>query len=352
MLSETPAATGLLSRAMRLFKRYKRFVQVVVLLGIAIGLGSIVWKSWSRLSTYSWHVQWGLLIAGFALFVAQELSFAFIWRGILQRMGSRLDILSSQRIYLGAEFVRYIPGNVWHVITRVLWAEQRGVPKAIGFASMVVELATKLASAALVFALSLFFWSDISAIGAGFPASSGAHSLIGAISAQDFIVAGAVFTILVLVGLQPRLLRGALNFAMRKTGRDPVRFTLTYRDILVIALYWALSWLVVGAGFYLLIQSLVSTPVPLVALPIAIGIYALGWDVGFVSFITPSGLGFRELAIAILLAASLPGFVSADIGVVIALLARLLSTGAELLCIAGAHAIRGAPLPTTPAGQN
>ena len=192
--AETPANSGFVSRAMRLFKRYKRLVQALVLVLIAVGLGSIVWKSWSRLSTYSWHVQWGLLIAGFALFVAQELSFAFIWRGILARMGSRLDILSSQRIYLTAEFVRYIPGNVWHVITRVLLAEQRGVPKTTGFASMVVELATKLASAALVFALSLFFWSDLSAIGSGITTSSGStQGLISGVSAQDFIVAGTVW---------------------------------------------------------------------------------------------------------------------------------------------------------------
>lgn len=337
----TPQGGSTMSRAIRLFKRYKRLVQILALALIAFGLGSIVWKSWSRLSTYSWHVQWALLLAAFALFVAQELSFAFIWRGILLRMGSRLDVLSSQRIYLGAEFVRYIPGNVWHVITRVLWAEQRGVPKAVGFASMVVELATKLASAALVFAMSLFFWSDISVLTSGLRRSGDAQGLASSISGRDFIIAGAVFTVLLLVGLQPRLLRAALNTVMRKAGREPVRFALTYRDILVIAFYWGVSWLIVGAGFYLLIQSLVSTPVPLGALPIAIGIYALGWDIGFVSFITPSGLGFRELAIALLLAASLSGIVSADIAVVIALLARLLSTGAELLCIAGAHAIRG-----------
>lgn len=349
-----PAGAGTIGTAMRLLKRYKGLVRVLALVLIAFGFGSIVWKSWSQLSTYSWHVQWGLLIAAFALFVAQELSFAFIWRGILLRMGSRIDLLSSQRIYLGAEFVRYIPGNVWHVITRVLWAEQRGVPKAVGFASMVVELATKLAAGALVFGLSLFFWSDLSTLSIGLPHTADTHGLVSGISGQEFALAGMVFTVLVLIGLQPRLLLGALNLALRKTGREPVRFSLSYRDILVITLYWGLSWLVVGAGFYLLIHSLVSAPVPLETLPIAIGIYALGWDIGFVSFITPSGLGFRELAIALLLAAALPGIVSTDIAVVIALLARLLSTGAELLCIAGAHAIRGGvPLPASePASQS
>src|SRR6185437_1554949 len=133
---------------------HRRLVQAVALVVIALFVALAVNKSWNALRDYQWDVQWGLLGLGFVFFVAQELMFALIWRSILTRLGSRLDVVSSERIYLGAEFVRYIPGNVWHVITRVMWAEQRGVPKAIGFASMVVELATKILSAALVFAVS------------------------------------------------------------------------------------------------------------------------------------------------------------------------------------------------------
>jgi uncharacterized membrane protein YbhN (UPF0104 family) len=308
---------GVVSRALGFFKRHKRLVQAGVLALIVIFVGAAVWKSWSQLAHYHWQVQWGLLVAAFALLVAQELSYAFIWRGILARMGARLDIVSSQRIYLGAEFVRYIPGNVWHVITRVLWAEQRGVPKAVGFASMVVELATKIASAALVFVLTLFFWPDT-------------HAL------------GAVLVPLLLFGLQPRLLRGTLNLGLRKLGREPVSFALSYADVLLITLYWTLSWLVAGAGFYLLVRALVTTPLPASGLILAIGIYAIGWDIGFVSFVTPSGLGFREVAIAGLLVASglAPGVALAT---VVALIARLLSTGSELVCITAVHLVRGAP---------
>jgi uncharacterized membrane protein YbhN (UPF0104 family) len=322
---------------MRLFKRHKRIVQAVVLLLIGFGMGSIIWKSWTQLTHYSWHVQWGLLLAGFALLVAQEISYAFIWRDILRRMGSRLDIISSQRIYLGAEFVRYIPGNVWHVITRVMWSEQRGVPKPVGFASMVVELATKISAAALVFALSLFLWSDT-------------HVLTSVAPSADFIVAAAVLVPLLLLGMHPRLLGSAFNFGLRKLGREPVTLTLSYRDILLVTLAWGVSWVVAGAGFYLLVRSLVSTPLPASALWIAAGIYALGWDIGFVSFVTPSGLGFRETAIAYLLAASLFGLSTSGLalGMVIALIARLLSTGAELLCISGAHIVPVGPAPTAP----
>ncbi len=72
-----------------------------------------------------------------------------------------------------------------------------------------------------------------------------------------------------------------------------------------------------------------------------IGIYAIGWDIGFLSFVTPSGLGFREVAIAALLVFSglVPAAAGTVIATVIALLARLLTTGAEVGCIAAAHLV-------------
>jgi len=138
-----------------------------------------------------------------------------------------------------------------------------------------------------------------------------------------------------------------VNVALAKLGRQPVAFSLRYRAVLGVTLSWAASWVVAGAGFYLLARALVATPLPPAALPIAIGIYAIGWDVGFLTFITPSGLGFREVTLAFLLAESgiVPFAAGAGLAAVIAILARLLSTGAELLCIAAAHAVPGMPAP-------
>jgi hypothetical protein len=340
---ETKAATqagaaavrkGVAGRAMALLKRYKTVIQVIVFALIALFVGAAIYKSWAQIARYEWHVHWGLLAGAFGLLVAQELTYALIWRSILVRMGSRLGIIWSERIYLGSEFVRYIPGNVWHVITRVLWAERRGVAKPVGLASMVVELATKITSAALVFAVSLFFWADT-------------HALTTVVPRGVLITAGALLVPLLLFGLHPRVLQGTLNFGLRKLGREPVSFTLSYLDILVITLYWALSWLVAGAGFYLLVRAFTPAPLTATAVALAIGIYAIGWDIGFVSFVTPSGIGFREVTIGLLLSFSglVPLAAGAAVLTVIAFGARLLSTGAELVCIGAAHAIRAEPRP-------
>ena len=328
------------ARAIGLARRNKRIAQVLALTLIAAFVGLAIYKSWNSLKDYQWEVQWGLLALGFVFLVTQELMFALIWRSILRRLGSSLDIVTSERIYLGAEFVRYIPGNVWHVITRVMWAEQRGVPKAIGFASMVIELATKILSAALVFAVSLLFWPDVTAL------TTQAH-----IPPNVALIAGAVAIPLLLLGLHPRLLEASLNTGLRLLKRQPTHLTLSYLDLLIITLFWALSWIVAGVGFYLLTRSMVTTPLPPTLLPLSMGIYALGWDVGFLSFITPSGIGFRELAIAALMVAAGvtigPGGFA--IAFVVAMVSRLLSTGSELTSIALAYLVSGGKMPTAPA---
>src|SRR5260370_10507899 len=92
--------------------------------------------------------------------------------------------------------------------------------------------------------------------------------------------------------------------------------------MLLVTLAWWASWLVAGCAFYVLLLAL-WPGAPLVALPICIGIYALAWDIGFVSFITPSGLGIREAAIVGFSALALP--LPIDLAMVIPHLSRFVS---------------------------
>src|SRR5207247_7696559 len=121
-------------------------------------------NDWSNLTAHTFQWNPWLLALAFAGFLLQELSYGLIWQSILARLGSRLDLRTSLRIYLASEFVRYIPGNVWHVLTRILWVSKYGVSRPIAFASMTIELITKLAAGALIFAVSLLFWRDLGAI--------------------------------------------------------------------------------------------------------------------------------------------------------------------------------------------
>src|SRR5438093_625432 len=287
----------------------KKFGKRVLQIGLPVVILALflyqVKKNWAELTaqTFQWN-PW-LLALAFLGFMLQELSYGLIWRVVLMRLGSRLDLRIAQRIYLASEFVRYIPGNVWHVLTRILWVGKYGVSRPIAFASMTVELITKLAAGALIFALSLLFWGNFAAVGSLFHGSL-------------IIVLGVVLFLALLIVLHPRILNGLLNVALRLLKRAPVVLTLRYSDILFVTLAWCLSWFVAGCAFFVLVLAL-WPDTPLTALPICIGIYAIAWDFGFVTLITPSGLGFRELAIGVLFALALPT-VPASLVAIIALL--------------------------------
>jgi uncharacterized membrane protein YbhN (UPF0104 family) len=120
---------------------------------------------------------------------------------------------------------------------------------------------------------------------------------------------------------------------LRLLKREPVSLTLRYGDILLVTLAWCGSWLIAGIAFYVLLLALLPDA-PLILLPICVGIYAIVWDIGFVSFLTPSGLGVREGAIVLLFALAFPAL---GISSILAILSRVVSTVAEILCVSVAY---------------
>ena len=309
-------------------KLARQVLQIGLPLAILVFFLGQLKNDWSNLTAHTFQWNPWLLGLAFVGFMLQELSYGLIWQAILARLGHRLDLRLCLRIYLASEFVRYIPGNVWHVLTRILWVGKYGVSRPIAFASMTIELITKLAAGALVFAVSLLFWHDLGV---------GAINQVSTINqAPMVVIVGMAMILALLVVLYPRVLNWLLNLALRLLKRDPVILTLRYVDILLITLAWSVSWLVAGGAFYVLLLAL-WPGTPLVALPICIGIYAIAWDIGFVSFITPSGLGFREAAIVGLFALALP--LPAGLGTIMAFLSRLVSTLAELICVGVAYMV-------------
>lgn len=300
----------------------KRVLQIGLPVVILVLFFFYVKRDWGELTSYKFAWNPWLLVLAFLGFSLQELSYGLIWRAVLARLGSQLDLRISLRIYLGSEFVRYIPGNVWHVLTRILWVGKYGVSRPIAFASMMIELITKLAAGVLIFAVSLLFWSDLGSVRSLF---YGTPIVVGL---------GVLTIVALLVVLHPRILSAFLNTALRLLKRKPIVLSLCYGDILLVTLAWCASWFVAGCAFYVLLLGL-WPQTPLLALPICIGIYAIAWDIGFVSFITPSGLGFREGAIVGLFALALP--LPGALAAILAVLSRLVSTLAELVCVSIAY---------------
>src|SRR6202049_1372303 len=214
-----------MSTAKKVGKRLLKIGLPVLIIGFFLFQ---VKNNWSALTAQSFHLNVWLLILSLVGFVCQEISYGLIWKAVLARLGARLGLRASMRIYLASEFVRYIPGNVWHVLTRIMWVGKYGVSRPVAFASMAIELITKLAAGVLIFAVSLLFWRDLDAVGA-----LAAQRIVAAVGGGTMLGSAII--------LYPPVLNALLNSALRLLKRDPIKLSLRYRDILLVTLAWCAS---------------------------------------------------------------------------------------------------------------
>jgi glycosyltransferase 2 family protein len=145
----------------------------------------------------------------------------------------------------------------------------------------------------------------------------------------------------VVAGIHPRVIAAAL----RRLRKGETRIDLRYRDLLKLLGAYCLCWCLYGVGFYLASTAVSLTgsgapaqgPIGLSHLPELIGVNALSWTVGFVSIITPAGLGVREgVAFSLLSKTFANPYPS-----LIPLVARVWVTIAELVSIGIAAAVKG-----------
>lgn len=241
------------------------------------------------------------------------LNYALLWHNILQRLGAKISRMEAVRIWFLSQIMRYAPGNVWYFLGRSYLAQRVGIKIHPLSQSLVFELLQTLTAALLVTIFSLLFWQE-----------------------QDKLAWWTLLVIpLIFIFAWPQFLQRLIGWLFRKMGQITGTVTLTRQDLFVLLPGYCFTWISFGIGVYLL--TLAMYPLSLSALPTVIGIFALAWVLGFLSFITPSGIGVREGILTYLLAFLMP----AHVALLVALLARVWLTVVELGCAAIAMMIGG-----------
>lgn len=195
---------------------------------------------------------------------------SLVW---LRGLGTTTDYRTLLRIHLDRLPARYLPGGVWHTVTRYLDLSARGVDRQRLAALAVLE---NTAPPAIALALAALC---VSLAGAHPPAVP-ALLLLGAAS-----LALAPFVI--------------LRLSLRALPRLPVMASAAAFARL------AAFWLVACFAFIVYWSAF-----PFVAIaggvPSVAGAYLLGWTAGFAAIFAPQGLGVFEATVTWLLGGELP----------------------------------------------
>jgi len=272
---------------------------VVVLSCCAYGL----YTEWPQVVTSLRQLRWYAVALSLAAAMTGTTCQMLAWRTILTDLGSPLPIRAAGRISFVAQLGKYVPGGVWAVAAQVELGHDYRIPRTRSLASVLVSLVITLGSGLAVALATLPFVSP-------------------GLARHYWWVLAVVP--LVGVGLCPPVLGRLLDWALALTRRPPLPAWPSWRG-LRSAFGWNLAgWLLLGAQVWLLVVSMGGGRSA--AVLVAIGGYALAFSAGMLLVVVPSGIGARELILALALVPVLPH----GAAIAVALTTRGISTLSDL----------------------
>lgn len=268
--------------------------------GLILGVwGFALIAQWQALQQHTWSLEAGPLFGGFLWAGASWLLIATGWWQAVRAVGGSIGAGPAIRIWIATMVYRYLPGNVWHLAGRVYWGGRAGESRAALLAGSALEQVLTLAGACLLILITLPGWPAGRWLAA--PAALG--------------LAGTWLI------LQPALGRPILDLLARRTGRAILPVFPSPGRVTRLTALFALAHAVTGLSTWA-VASAIGRPADL--LP-CLGATAAAWTIGYLSLLTPSGLGVREGALTLLLTPTL----GAPAALLVSVLARAVQMAAE-----------------------
>ncbi len=217
-----------------------------------------------------------------------------------------VSIFSVWILFQLSELGKYLPGKVGHFVGIVALSRPLGIARTEAIVSTLLQLVFQCMLGVLVGLPVLFsaitkeyFRSSLEKFQHNIPLYIGILLVIVGLCAFFYI-------------LLQKELRASMLYI--KKGMQSVFSTMGTLRLIVIYL---LLWVHLGIAFFLFIKSIYAIRVA--QFPIIMGTYAFAWSVGFMTLITPGGLGVREGILSLLLTSCLPPATAT----LVALLSRL-----------------------------
>ena len=289
---------------------WRRAVGWLLAIAILFFLGRTLWTSWDQVAQSGFTFQFNLPLFVISIFLlVPGRTFAVeAWRRILKTLGNEISLRFAVYAWFVSNLARFIPGNVFQLAAMMMLTEAAGVSKINIVLSQTVYAAIALSVAAL-FGVTLL------------PIAQDVVPLI--------VLAFAALIVMFALPAVFQIMLNVSTWFIRKVRRNreivAPRVRITFWQGLVAPIFSMLMWTINGFAFWLFVRSL--TEISPTAIPAFIAMNAAAYFIGYASFITPSGLGFREASLAFFLGAFFP----APVAVSIAFLTRLWSIGGELL---------------------
>lgn len=233
------------------------------------------------------------------------------WNLLLEGLAGHVGLKRSAAVYCTTQIAKYLPGNFGHYLGRVALAKTRlQIPAKATILSLLQETGLTCLGALLVGLFCYFFFPNRALYGLS---RAGLY-------AAFVVIAGSYLSLSAVAEALRKSDRWRSPLLRKLMGAIPKLET----SLRVLPFYIA-GYVCIGIAVSVIGSDLLKTQ--LQDFVFITGAYSLAWIIGFLIPGAPGGLGVRESALVLLLAGTYPK----DMVLMLALLARLASVGADLL---------------------
>jgi len=249
-----------------------------------------------------------LFLLSMFVFLLYKLYNAILWHYITIKNNCAISLKKAIISWGYSQLGKYIPGKVFYLGARLYYYNEEGKSnKKVTFSFFVENICTLLAASFTLLVAMLFVNIPIF---------------------NDYKLITIGLLVLFFVIINPRILEFFINFALKIFKKPTVVITMTYKDMLFIVLHFILNWLVLGIGFFLMVNSIYPTGIQ--DFFYLSGSFAFSSMAGILAIIAPSGIGVREYFLSVTLNAIIP---VASTVFVIVVVSRIWVTIAELFAV-------------------
>jgi glycosyltransferase 2 family protein len=257
-----------------------RVGQTLVVAVVIWFAGTRLWQQWNQTSRGDLRISIDvplLLIASLIVF-ATYLLLIEVWRAVLARYGKSLPRGAATRIWFASNLGKYVPGKIWQITAMTMFVTRYGVTAAsAGAAAILITIANVAAGFAYVLA-------------------GGVQSLSSSGGSRATLLATVV--LIVLLSAAP-LLADGWSVLARRLRRPHLAVRMPVGASVIALLGSAVAWMMYGVAFRLFAGSLIGTTTG--SWFAWGGAYTLSYLVGYLTLISPGGLGIREVTLSQLL---------------------------------------------------
>jgi len=266
----------------------------VIIIGILI---RTVYLNREELLKWDWRFGWHNLLVSFVFLMSAYLTASIAWKTIIFGFGHKVKVHESFRVVYLANLGRYIPGKIWQVIGMVGLAKELGIPAPTSLASFALVQGYMLPASFLLVPIFLRRGDALDSI----------------MVYRDiiFIIMGLVLAVFLFLFFLPGGLNWSLNKVLKLFRQEPVEYRPSFSNRIAIFVWYMITWILFGISFHFFLIALI--PQSGIGVVFSSGAYIAAYNLGYLSFISPGGLGVREWVLKILLAPLIGAPVAASI---------------------------------------